>query len=120
MSSEIEDRNPADAVTAFGAAPAEADGTPRPTPPTVPEAAGELRPPVRAPAAVERARGERARQRRPSFRGPRLADQIGAWRRARSLVELIVVTVILGAIVAAILAVAIGAIAVSIQHALKS
>jgi hypothetical protein len=49
-----------------------------------------------------------------------LADQIGWWRRLRSIVELVFVTVLLGAILAAILAVAIGAIVVSVQHALKS
>jgi hypothetical protein len=70
------------------------------------------------PAASRRRR--RPRQPRPSFRGPRLADFIGWWRRLRSVVFLVVITVMLGMILAAIVAVAIGAIVVTIQHALKS
>jgi hypothetical protein len=66
------------------------------------------------------ARGRGRQQPRPSFRGPRLADCIGWWRRLRSIVFLVVITVILGLILAAIVAVAIGAIVVTIQHALKS
>ncbi len=75
--------------------------------------------PVGPPPSGSRRR-RRSRQPRPSFRGPRLADFIGWWRRLRSVVFLVVITVILGMILAAIVAVAIGAIVVSIQHALKS
>ena len=79
--------------------------------------------PRRRPAAASPAlsrRRRRPKQPRPSFRGPRLADFIGWWRRLRSIVFLVVITVILGMILAAIVAVAIGAIVVTIQHALKS
>jgi hypothetical protein len=74
--------------------------------------------PAEPPPSARRRR--RPRQPRPSFRGPRLADFIGWWRRLRSIVFLVVITVILGMILAAIVAVAIGAIVVTIQHALKS
>jgi hypothetical protein len=49
-----------------------------------------------------------------------LTDRIGWWRRLLAAVELVFITVFLGVIVAAALAVAIGAIVVSLQHALKS
>ena len=51
--------------------------------------------PVAASAALRRRR-RRPKQPRPSFRGPRLADFIGWWRRLRSIVFLVVITVILG------------------------
>jgi hypothetical protein len=85
-----------------------------PPPPTV----VRKRRPAEPPSSARR-RG-RPRQPRPTFGGPRLADFIGWWRRLRSIVLLVVITVILGLILAAIVAVAIGAIVVTIQHALKS
>jgi hypothetical protein len=53
-------------------------------------------------------------------RRPWLADQIGPRRRLRSMLEIIVITVVLGVIIATILGVAIGAVVVTLQHALKS
>jgi hypothetical protein len=84
-----------------------------------PKALRPKRPPVAA-VGTGRRRRRRSKQPRPSFRGPRLADFIGWWRRLRSIVFLVVITVILGMILAAIVAVGVGAIVVAIQHALKS
>jgi hypothetical protein len=56
---------------------------------------------------------------RVSFRGrTRLADRIGFWRRLRSIIELVVVTFVLGALLATVVAAVIGAIVVALQNAL--
>ncbi|HSS10059.1 MAG TPA: hypothetical protein VLL25_09250 [Acidimicrobiales bacterium] len=57
--------------------------------------------------------------RRP-FRGPRLNDPIGFWRRLRSIAELVFVSVILGVLLAAIVAAVVGGIVVAIQNALNA
>jgi hypothetical protein len=49
----------------------------------------------------------------------RLRDPIGAWRRIRSFIELLVTTVVLGLLLAGILAAAISAIVLALQHALN-
>lgn len=49
----------------------------------------------------------------------RLRDPIGVWRRIRSMIELLVTTVVLGLLLAGILAAAIGAIVLALQHALN-
>jgi hypothetical protein len=95
---------------------AEGEGETRPALP-MPRALRPKRPPISAAGSRRR---RRPKQPRPSFRGPRLADFIGWWRRLRSIVFLVVITVILGMILAAIVAVAVGAIVVGLQHALKS
>jgi hypothetical protein len=59
------------------------------------------------------------RRHRPPRR-PWLADQIGPRRRLRSMVEIIVITVVLGVLIAAVLGAAIGAVVVTLQHALKA
>ena len=57
---------------------------------------------------------------RPQARGNRrLQDPIGSGRRVRSGVELLVMTVVLGILLATVLAIAIGAIVVALQHALN-
>ena len=94
----------------------EGEGDTRPAMPT-PRALRPKRPPAAA-AGTTRRRKRRPKQPRPSFRGPRLADFIGWWRRLRSIVFLVVITVILGMILAAIVAVGVGAIVVALQHAL--
>jgi hypothetical protein len=53
-------------------------------------------------------------------RRPWLADQIGPRRRLWSIVQIVVITVVLGVLIAAVLGVAIGAVVVTLQHALKS
>jgi hypothetical protein len=57
--------------------------------------------------------------RRP-FRGPRLTDRIGFWRRLRSVVELVFVTLVLGVLLAAIVAAVVGAIVLAVQNALNA
>ena len=49
----------------------------------------------------------------------RLSDPISTWRRLASVVELLLTTVVLGVLLAAVLAGAIGAIVVALQHALN-
>jgi hypothetical protein len=107
-----------DAYRSGPGGPTSGDGRPQMSAPP-PAAVRQRSRPVQAPPTAGHRRRQ-PRQPRPTFRGPRLADFIGWWRRLRSIVFLIVITVILGMILAAIVAVAVGAIVVSIQHALKS
>jgi hypothetical protein len=71
---------------------------------------------VRAAPAATVKRWRRHRE----GRRPWLADQIGAKRRIRSVAQLLLIAVTLGAIIAAILATVIGSIVVALQHALKA
>jgi hypothetical protein len=73
-----------------------------------------LQPVAKVPRQAQRPR----RSKRPSFHGPRLADQIGFWRRLRSVVELVVTTAVLGAIVAGVVAAIVAAIVLALQNAL--
>src|ERR1039458_8990067 len=56
-----------------------------------PQAIRPRRRPTAEPTTARRRR-RRPKQPRPSFRGPRLADFIGWWRRLRSIVFLVVIT----------------------------
>jgi hypothetical protein len=49
----------------------------------------------------------------------RLRDPISAWRRVRSAIELLLTTIVLGLLLATILAAAIGVLVLAIQHALN-
>jgi uncharacterized membrane protein len=51
------------------------------------------------------------------FRGPRLRVRVSAFRRVRSLLFLVVVSVILGGLVAAALTIGVGAITQALTHA---
>jgi hypothetical protein len=73
-----------------------------------------------AKAARPKQRHRKAPAMRRPFRGPRLADRIGFWRRLRSSVELLVVSVILGLLLAAIVASIVAGIVVAIQNALNA
>ena len=55
-----------------------------------------------------------------AFRGPRLRSRTGWWRRARSIVFLLVVTIFVALIVAGVLAGIVGGIAYGISHAVKN
>lgn len=55
-----------------------------------------------------------------AFRGPRLRARTGWWRRTRSVVFLLIVTVFVALIVAGALAGVVGGIAYGISHAIKS
>jgi hypothetical protein len=54
------------------------------------------------------------------FRGPRLRSRTGWWRRLRSIVFLLVVTVFVALIVAALLAGVVGGISYGISHAINN
>jgi hypothetical protein len=70
-----------------------------------------------APGRPRRAR-QREQAKSNSFRGARLADGIGFWRKLRSLLALIVVTIVLGGLLAAVVAAVVGGIVLALQKAL--
>jgi hypothetical protein len=55
-----------------------------------------------------------------AFRGPRLRSRTGWWRRIRSIVFLLVVTVFVALIVAGVLAAVVGGISYGISHAINN
>ncbi len=68
-----------------------------------------------------RIRRSRRRPRRVEiFRGPRLRSRTGWWRRTRSIVFLLVVTVFVALIVAGILAGIVGGISYGVSHAINN
>jgi hypothetical protein len=88
-------------------------GPPRPVAPG-PDLTVPLVRPVPGPR-----RERRESTKRPTFRGlRRLSDPIGLGRRLLSIIELVLVTAVLGALLAAVIAVVIGAIVVALQKAL--
>jgi hypothetical protein len=105
----------------------------RPTSDSPPPAAGQVqaddtialpgrprRPPPRQHDRGRSAASSSAGGRRAARAGRRrLSDPISAWRRLASVIELLLTTVVLGVLLAAVLAGAIGAIVVALQHALN-
>jgi hypothetical protein len=100
-----------------------------------PQTALPMPPPVRSafrprrpgPSRAGQPKTDRRKSRRPKapalrrpFRRPRLADQIGFWRRLRSVLELVFVSVILGFLLAAIVASVVAGIVLAIQNALNA
>ena len=51
-----------------------------------------------------------------SFRGPRLHSHTGPWQRLRSMLVLVVVTIVMATIVTGVLAAVVGGIALAIRH----
>ena len=71
----------------------------------------------RAAEAAQPGRTRRRVRLTESFHSPRLRSRTGPWRRIRSTLLLIVVTVFVAAIVSGVLAAIVGGIAIAIQHA---
>lgn len=72
--------------------------------------------PLRRPPSATRSKrsGERSSGRL------RMRDPVGAWHRLGSGVGLLVTAIVLGVLLASVLAVAIGAVVITIQHALNN
>lgn len=104
---------PASGPPAAGAGEASADDTiALPRRPRRPPPRHRDRRPWRASSSTHGRRAARASRRH-------LSDPISSWRRLASVIELLLTTVVLGVLLAAVLAGAVGAIVVALQHALN-